>query len=223
MFGRPQLLFLILLCSTAFASLAAFSVPSSENRPLPNLQDSSDAGDPAADPAGVYSMELLRSDGNAERMPAALTIAATQRSKLVPELVGLDLRIAEALLSTAGLKIGPITPVAHPQTPKNQVRGQQPPAGTLINEHGLVSLVISFPPDDDDDIDGLPDAWEYAKFGGLQQRGTDDMDGDGYSNYQEYQVGTAPADSADAPVPAGTFFEYDIFGRIIVKQITLEP
>jgi hypothetical protein len=90
-------------------------------------------------------------------------------------------------------------------------------------ETTAVSLLISFPPQDDDDRDGLPDAWEYARFGNLEQKGNDDIDGDGYTNFQEYRVGTDPADKAEAPVPAGNFFEYDAFGRILLKQITLEP
>ncbi len=45
----------------------------------------------------------------------------------------------------------------------------------------------------DSDNDGLPDAYELAKFGTLDgQSGSDDTDGDGLSNQVEYQLGTNP-------------------------------
>jgi hypothetical protein len=44
----------------------------------------------------------------------------------------------------------------------------------------------------DTDADGLPDAWEMTYFGSLAQTASGDFDGDGYSNLQEYQVGTLP-------------------------------
>jgi hypothetical protein len=44
------------------------------------------------------------------------------------------------------------------------------------------------------DLDGddLPDAWEIQYFGGLSSSAEDDVDGDGLSNAQEYQLGTDP-------------------------------
>lgn len=197
------------------------------SKPAPSQAALSDPGavHPAfiADFAGIYMIELVVSDGVDESAPSAVVIVAELRLITVPVLVGLDLSSAKALLVAEGLKIGPIRSVDDPQTPKNQVRGQHPLAGSLTPENTAVGLVVSFPSGDDDDQDGLPDAWEYAMFGGLQERGAGDADGDGYSNSQEYVVGTDPADKSEAPVPAGTFFEYDMFGRIIVKQVTLEP
>jgi Tol biopolymer transport system component len=45
-------------------------------------------------------------------------------------------------------------------------------------------------PPADSDGDGLPDALELQLFGGLGQSGTDDFDGDGVSNYDEFVAGT---------------------------------
>jgi len=50
----------------------------------------------------------------------------------------------------------------------------------------------------DSDGDGLPDSWEIAHFGNLNQTTTGDFDHDGVSNLQEFQDGTDPANSASA-------------------------
>jgi hypothetical protein len=46
----------------------------------------------------------------------------------------------------------------------------------------------------DSDGDGLPDSWEIANFGNLNQRGGGDFDGDGISNLDEFFDGTDPKD-----------------------------
>lgn len=50
----------------------------------------------------------------------------------------------------------------------------------------------------DGDRDGLPDSWELASFGGLDQYPTGDFDGDGVSNRDEFLDGTSPTNSASA-------------------------
>jgi len=52
----------------------------------------------------------------------------------------------------------------------------------------------------DNDRDGLPDYWEMAYFGNLNQGSDDDYDGDGRNNIEEYQQGTNPASVADGDV-----------------------
>jgi hypothetical protein len=48
---------------------------------------------------------------------------------------------------------------------------------------------------EDEDVDGLPDAWETRYFGSpWSQYGDWDPDGDGLTNLQEYQLGTNPTD-----------------------------
>ncbi len=176
-----------------------------------------------ADVAGVFIVQLVVDDGSEESLPQLVVITAEMRGLTVPDVVGLSLTEARKVLIDAGLKQIRINSVPRSEIPKNQVVEQQPAAQSPVQEGSAVTLVISLSPQADDDQDGLPDAWEYAKFGNLDQRGNQDSDGDGYTNYQEYLVGTDPVDRAEAPVPAGNFFEYDAFGRILVKQVTLEP
>ena len=59
-------------------------------------------------------------------------------------------------------------------------------------------LVISFSPDSYSE--GIPDAWRSTYFGsidpsaGPNRHANDDFDGDGYSNLQEYLLGSDPTD-----------------------------
>jgi hypothetical protein len=61
----------------------------------------------------------------------------------------------------------------------------------------------------DSDADGMSDAWEMAKFGNLSRNGTDDYDGDGYTDLEEFLNitnpcgGSAPVVKAPTTGPAG--------------------
>lgn len=46
--------------------------------------------------------------------------------------------------------------------------------------------LATHPDDYDSDSDGMPDVWERATFGDLSTSATDDSDGDGYLNLEEY-------------------------------------
>jgi hypothetical protein len=62
----------------------------------------------------------------------------------------------------------------------------------------------------DTDADGLPDAWELQYFGTLAYGATDDTDGDGYTNLQEYQAGTLPNNANSHPaLPVTTYIPID--------------
>jgi len=50
----------------------------------------------------------------------------------------------------------------------------------------------------DSNGNGLPDSWELAYFGNLNQTATGDPDGDGVSNLQEFLDGTNPTNAASA-------------------------
>jgi len=66
------------------------------------------------------------------------------------------------------------------------------PNGGRINmgAYGDTPEAASKCPDSDDDQ--LPDDWETETFGDLSQAGTDDADGDNFSNREEYQKGSNP-------------------------------
>jgi hypothetical protein len=65
-------------------------------------------------------------------------------------------------------------------------------AGSLPNDPLATPL--------DTDADGLPDAWEIAKFGNkTAQNATGDADGDGSTNGEEYTANTDPNDSNSQP------------------------
>ncbi|MBU4038033.1 MAG: carboxypeptidase regulatory-like domain-containing protein [Proteobacteria bacterium] len=53
-------------------------------------------------------------------------------------------------------------------------------------------LILSIPPGDDTDSDGLPDSWEQTYFGNLNQDADNDFDSDGLTNLQEYAMDTEP-------------------------------
>jgi alpha-tubulin suppressor-like RCC1 family protein len=73
--------------------------------------------------------------------------------------------------------------------------------GTTTDRH-LPVLVTGFPDTTDSDGDGIPDAWMQLYFGhptgqaGDSSRATDDPDGDGRSNEEEYAAGTIPIDAS---------------------------
>jgi hypothetical protein len=67
----------------------------------------------------------------------------------------------------------------------------------LVTVGGISSNAIPFSVGDvDSDGDGLPDWWELQYFGNLGQGASDDPDGDGVTNLQEYQQGRNPTKSA---------------------------
>jgi hypothetical protein len=67
----------------------------------------------------------------------------------------------------------------------------------IVVVNGVSSSGVTFTVGNvDSDADGLPDWWEQQYFGNLSHNGTEDADGDGLTNLQEYQQGRSPIVSA---------------------------
>ncbi|MDA9260883.1 hypothetical protein N9P58_03340, partial [Puniceicoccaceae bacterium] len=65
------------------------------------------------------------------------------------------------------------------------------------------SAAVSASTEPEVDTDSLPDAWEIQYFGGINAVNggeTEDFDGDGVSNYDEWLAGTDPSNATDFPV-----------------------
>ncbi len=57
----------------------------------------------------------------------------------------------------------------------------------------------------DEDSDGLEDDWEIQYFGDISRDGTGDYDGDGYTDRDEFNNGTDPAQNETSTVEGGVF------------------
>lgn len=67
----------------------------------------------------------------------------------------------------------------------------------------------------DSDGDGLPDAWELAMFGDLNQTSTNDPDVDGFDNVSEYIAGTQATNVL-------SFFRFDAIGGTAARSLMFQ-
>lgn len=180
------------------------------------------------DRPGLYAVELrIRENEEGqkgeEELPQHIVISAEDSPAAMPDVTGLVLEEARLRLEEARIGLERIT--ARPGTgePDGWVLAQDPQAGSVLAATNAARLVIALSPRADNDLDGLADAWEYEMFGNLDQDASGDTDGDGFSNLQEFRSGTHPGERGEAPVSAANLFEYDRYGRLVFKQIALEP
>ncbi|MEJ5359129.1 MAG: PASTA domain-containing protein [Desulfobacterales bacterium] len=193
-------------------------------------RSSADIADPVAeevtlqaDTPGVYTVEFRMQAEGEESLPQYVVIRAEDPVLEMPDVTGLPIEKARALLESSGIAVEVLSILPDPQIPEGRVVAQEPAAGVPLEGKPTAQLAVALSPQADTDGDGLADAWEYRMFGHLKEGGDQDSDGDGFTNIQEYRIGTHPADRGEAPVEAINLFEYDRFGRIVFKQVALEP
>ncbi len=98
----------------------------------------------------------------------------------------------------------------------------------LTDGHGgFVKRPVTIIPQDDDG-DGMPDEWELAHFGNLDQGPNDDPDADGLPNLAEYKLDTCP-NGADNPLNLGniatnqTFRDYALIPVPLKSHVDQQP
>lgn len=74
----------------------------------------------------------------------------------------------------------------------------------------------------DTDNDNLPDAWEYRCFGNLDQHRANDPDGDGFTNWEEFVIGTDPNDNQSYPRDRTALVWQDAVQKLRVIGLALE-
>ena len=99
--------------------------------------------DKDATPGTVLKMDPLAGTKRKEGAKITLTIARGLKLSPVPEVAGLDLSQAEALLMEKNFKVGKITNSWEDGKPEGIVLKQLPTAGSKLNEGGAVDLVVN--------------------------------------------------------------------------------
>ena len=61
-------------------------------------------------------------------------------------------------------------------------------------------ITVAYGAEEDNDMDGLRDYWEWEHFGSLNEDGMGDPDLDGATNKEEHDAGTDPKDSESKPI-----------------------
>ncbi len=95
------------------------------------------------------------------------------------------------------------------------------PSYYQFDEATSVLTVVSNP---DTDADGLPDAWEISTFGDLSRNGTQDFDGDGATDAQEFAAGSDPKSNTSWPDSdadgVNDVWEMSTFGNLTTATAT---
>lgn len=116
---------------------------------------------------------------------AAGAVANTVNAPMTGSLEGVAYRFAEwrvdGVRQGTGKALNPVTGIA------------------MTSAHEAVAVYL--PAVQDDDADGLPDAWEQYYFAHLLWSGSDDPDSDGFFNAAELGEGTDPTDAFSVPAP----------------------
>ncbi|MFZ4484932.1 MAG: hypothetical protein ACOYOL_13245, partial [Chthoniobacterales bacterium] len=154
--------------------------------------------------SGTYSATIPA--GGSSTITVAAPVAATRWKHSATHASGIDVRIEQGSL--------PLTTGGAHYSSQGQVNSSlnQPLASwpwvpgqtyfiRFVNTTGS-PLPVNFVMNgadaltEDNDNDGLPDAWEMTNFGNLDRDGTLDFDGDGFLDRDEYVTGSNPKNAA---------------------------
>jgi hypothetical protein len=102
-----------------------------------------------ADVAGVYTVELIVSDGKKSSLPATVRVTAYPATVTTPSLIGLGAEEARNAIRTAGLSVGAITAAPDGTMTAGRVTSQSPAAGSGADRGSSVQLVVSTGPQAD--------------------------------------------------------------------------
>ena len=180
----------------------------------------------------------------------AVFLTYTDRSQVFPGYRGGYLAVATAskLSSYTDWKVSYVSTTKYNGEPQlDQARLEQENLLSIfVQEDSAVTTAVGTPLHviefsvapaviPDADSDDLPDAWEQSHFGGTAgQGGSDDSDGDGQTNLQEYVAGTVPTNPSDQfavggiqPTAPGTGLEVSLPGKagriyLLDRSTTLE-
>ncbi len=99
-----------------------------------------------ADPSGVYEIELIVNDGSLDSKPDMVKITALPRQVKVPDVVNLDLSLAQSAILETDLAVGNISTADSDVVLSDHVISQSPTGGSSVIEGSAVDLVISLGP-----------------------------------------------------------------------------
>ncbi|MEN6441922.1 MAG: PKD domain-containing protein, partial [Syntrophobacter sp.] len=100
----------------------------------------------APDVAGTYVVQLIVNDSKISGDPDTVTVTASLRTVLVPDVAGFTRAAAESAIAGANLLVGSISSAYSSTVTAGNIISQTPVAGSIVSEGTAVNLVVSLGP-----------------------------------------------------------------------------